>query len=133
MICEKRAKCSHENCRLRSFCAVRPNCPGSNLLLLANFLYVNTRHTSGDASNPSTVSGGLFLSLTTHFRLFRTKRGRRRQFQIWVKRRKVLQKFGKHCGKRRNCSFRSISPFPTVLLKGYYCRHVKIRACLGKV
>ena len=24
------------------------------------------------------------------------------------------QAFGKHCGKRRNCSLRAISPFPTV-------------------
>ena len=38
----------------------------------------------------------------------------------------------KHCGKRRNCSFRAISPFPTVS-KDLYCRHVKHRACLGKV
>ena len=26
----------------------------------------------------------------------------------------VVQVFGKHCGKRRNCSWRAISPFPTV-------------------
>ena len=38
----------------------------------------------------------------------------------------------KHCGKRRNCSSRAISPFPTVFSKGLYCRHVKTRACLGK-
>ena len=38
----------------------------------------------------------------------------------------------KHCGKRRNCSLRAISSFPTVLSKDYYCRHVKSRACLGK-
>ena len=36
-------------------------------------------------------------------------------------------------GKRRNCSLRAISPFPTVFLKDLYCRHVKIRACLGRV
>ena len=35
-------------------------------------------------------------------------------------------------GKRRNCSLRAISPFPTVFSKGLYCRHVKTRACLGK-
>ena len=31
----------------------------------------------------------------------------------------------KHCGKRRNCSLRAISLFPTVFSKGLYCRHVK--------
>ena len=30
-------------------------------------------------------------------------------------------------GKRRNCSYRAISPFPTVFSKDLYCRH-----CLGK-
>ena len=34
--------------------------------------------------------------------------------------------------KRRNCSLRAISPFPTVFSKDLYCRHVKTRACLGK-
>ena len=34
--------------------------------------------------------------------------------------------------KRRNCSLRAISPFPTVFLKDFYCRHVKTTACLGK-
>ena len=38
----------------------------------------------------------------------------------------------KNCGKRRNCSLRAISPFPTVFSKDLYCRHVKTRACLGK-
>ena len=38
----------------------------------------------------------------------------------------------KHCGKRRNCSLRAISPFSTVFSKDFYCRHVKTRACLGK-
>ena len=38
----------------------------------------------------------------------------------------------KHCGKRRNCSLRAISPFPTVFSKDLCCRHVKTRACLGK-
>ena len=37
----------------------------------------------------------------------------------------------KHCGKRRNCSLRAISPFPTVFSKSLYRRHVKTRACLG--
>ena len=30
---------------------------------------------------------------------------------------KVLQTGRKHCGKRRNCSLRAISPFPTVFCK----------------
>ena len=38
----------------------------------------------------------------------------------------------KHCGKRRNCSLRAISPFPTAFSEDLYCRHVKTRACLGK-
>ena len=38
----------------------------------------------------------------------------------------------KHYGKRRNCSLRAISPFPTVFSKDLYCRHIKTRACLGK-
>ena len=31
----------------------------------------------------------------------------------------------KHCGKRRNCSLRAISPFPTVFSKDFYYRLVK--------
>ena len=31
----------------------------------------------------------------------------------------------KHCGKRRNCSLRAISPFPAVFSKDLYLRHVK--------
>ena len=46
---------------------------------------------------------------------------------------KVLQTDRKHCGKRRNCSFRAISPFPTVFSKGLYCRHIKTRAYLERV
>ena len=46
--------------------------------------------------------------------------------------RKSIQMGGKHCGKRRNCSLRAISPFPTMFSKVLYCRHVKTKACLGK-
>ena len=74
----------------------------------------------------------LSLSQTTNFGLFQTYRGCRRHFQIWWKWHKVLQMRRKHCGKRRNCSLRAISPFPTVFSKDLYCRHVKTRACLGK-
>ena len=39
---------------------------------------------------------------------------------------KVFSKKGrKHCGKRRNCSLRAISPFPTVFSKDLYYRYVK--------
>ena len=39
----------------------------------------------------------------------------------------------KHCGKRRNCSLRAISPFPTVVLKDFLLKtRKKTRACLGK-
>ena len=31
-----------------------------------------------------------------------------------------------------NCSLRVTSPFPTLFSKDLYCRHMKIRACLGK-
>ena len=31
----------------------------------------------------------------------------------------------KHCGKRRNCSLRAISPFPTVFSKGLFSRASK--------
>ena len=74
----------------------------------------------------------LILSHTTNFRLFQTERVCKRHFQIWWKWQKVLQKGRKHCGKRRNCSLRAISPFPTVFSKDLYCGHVKFRASLGK-
>ena len=45
---------------------------------------------------------------------------------------KSIQMGRKRCGKRRNCSIRAISPFPTVFSSDMYCRHVKTRACLGK-
>ena len=73
-----------------------------------------------------------------HFAVFGTNhrfnklRVCRRQFYIGWKRQKVLHTGRKHCGKRRNCSLRAISPFPTVFSKDLYCRHVKTRACLGK-
>ena len=38
----------------------------------------------------------------------------------------------KHCGKRRNCSLRAISPFPIVFSNDLYSRQVKTRVCLGK-
>ena len=35
-------------------------------------------------------------------------------------------------GKRKKCSLRAISPFPTVFSKGLYQRHVKTMDCMGK-
>ena len=67
----------------------------------------------------------------TNFGLFQTERVCRRQFQIWRKWHKVIQMGRKHCGKRRNCSLRAISPFPTVFSKGLFPRGVKRRHCVG--
>ena len=65
----------------------------------------------------------IFLVLTHYqminFRLFQTERVCRRQFQIWQKWQKVIQMGRKHCGKRRNCLLRAISPFLTVFSKGF--------------
>ena len=44
----------------------------------------------------------------------------------------VPETSGKHCEKRRNCSLRAISPFPTVYSKDLSCRHVKTRPCMQK-
>ena len=65
------------------------------------------------------------------FRLFQNERVCRRQFQIWWKWKEVIQTGRKHCGKRRNCSLRAISPFPTVFLKGLFSRGVKRCHCVG--
>ena len=58
----------------------------------------------------------LTLSQTRNFRLFQTERVCRRQFQIKWERREDLKTGRKHCGKRRNCSLRAISPFPTLFV-----------------
>ena len=68
---------------------------------------------------------------TTNFRLFQTERASRRQFQIWRKWKKGIQTGGKHCGKRRNCSLRAISPSPTVFSKGLFPRGIKRCQCVG--
>ena len=68
---------------------------------------------------------------TTNFRLFQTERVCRRQFQIWRKWQKDIQTGRKHCGKRRNCLLRAISPFPTVFSKGLFPRGVKRCHCVG--
>ena len=68
---------------------------------------------------------------TTNFRLFQIERLYRWQFKIWRKSQKAIQTGRKHCGKRRNCSLRAISPFPTVFSKGLFPRGVKRCHCLG--
>ena len=67
----------------------------------------------------------------TNFRLFQIERLFRRQFRIWRKWQKVIQTSTKHCGKRRNRSFRAISPFSTVFSKGLFPRGVKRCHCVG--
>ena len=74
----------------------------------------------------------LTLSQMTNFRLFQTERACRRQFWVYCKWRKLLRKGRKHCGNRRKCLFRAISPFLKVFSKDLHCRHVKTRAFLGK-
>ena len=59
----------------------------------------------------------LTLSQTTNFRVFQTQNACRLQFQTRLKWQKVLQTGRKQCGKRKNCSLRAISPFPTVFKK----------------
>ena len=68
---------------------------------------------------------------TTNFRLFQTERVCRWQFQIRRKWQKVIQTGRKQCGKRRNCSLRAISPFPTVFSKGLLPRGIKRCHCVG--
>ena len=76
-------------------------------------------------------SKGLTHYQMTNFGLFQTERVCRRQFQISQKCKKVIQTGRKHCGKRRNCSLRAISPFPTVFSKGVFPRGVKSCHCVG--
>ena len=47
------------------------------------------------------------------------------------KRLRVIQTGRKHCEKRRNCSLRAISPFPTVFSKGLFPMGVKRSHCVG--
>ena len=68
---------------------------------------------------------------TTNCRLFQNETVCRRQFQLRWKWQKVIQTRRKHCGKRRNCSLRAISPFPTVFSKGLFLRGVKRWHCVG--
>ena len=74
----------------------------------------------------------LTLSQTTNFKLFQTKTVCRRQFKSDENDRKFSKRVENTVGKRRNCSLRAISPFPTVFSRDLYCRHVKTRAFFGK-
>ena len=92
-------------------------------ILLRSMIFLHTLQYALNLSSAFVTQGyvvhhfWLTLSQTTNFRRFQTERGCRRQFQIWWKWQKVLQTGRKHCGKRRNCSLRAISPFPTVFSK----------------
>ena len=68
---------------------------------------------------------------TTNFRLFQIEKLCRRQFKIWRKWQKVIPTSRKHCGKRRNCSLRAISPFSTVFSKGLFPSGIKRCHCVG--
>ena len=80
--------------------------------------------------NKGLCGNGLTHYQTTNFRLFLIERVCRRQFQMWRKWKKVIQTSRKHCGKRRNCSLRAISPFPAVFSKGLFPRCVKRCHCV---
>ena len=56
---------------------------------------------------------GLTLSQTRNFRLSKTQR-LHTTILYWWKWWKILQKGRKYCGKRRNCSLREFSTFPSV-------------------
>ena len=62
---------------------------------------------------------GLTHYQMTNFRLF-DENGRKLSIQVEI-----------HCGKRRNCSLRAISLFPTVFSKGLSPRCVKRCHCVG--
>ena len=72
----------------------------------------------------------LTLSQTTNFGLFLTEWVCELPFLMWWKWKKVLWMSWKHCGKRRNCSWRAISPFPTVFSRGLFPRGVKRCHCV---
>ena len=104
------------------------------LLVTSNFSFSHSvfrRLVSQRRQKVSLCGNGLTLSQTTYFRLFQTERLCRRQFQIWWKWKKVFQTGRKHCQKRRNCSLRAISPFPTMFSEDLFPRGVKMCHCVG--
>ena len=68
----------------------------------------------------------------TNFYPFKLKEFADDNFKFDENGRKLYKKGRKHWGTMRNCSYKTISTFPTVYSKDLYCRHVKTRACLGK-
>ena len=46
--------------------------------------------------------------------------------KIWTNGDTIFRLSRKHCGKRRNCLLRAISPFPTMFSKAVCCRCVKM-------
>ena len=79
------------------------------------------------------VENFITLSQTTNFRLFKTERVCERQFFNYMQMvDSSPQGVENICGKRRNCLLQASSSFPEVFPDDFYCRHLKIRACLGK-
>ena len=52
--------------------------------------------------------------------------------KIWTNGDTIILLSRKHCGKRRICSLRAISPFPTMLSKGFFHRVIKSWDCVVK-
>ena len=76
------------------------------------------------------LSNKLTLSRMTNFKLKKSLQTTLSGLMKMAK--KVLQKDRQHC-RERNYSLLAISPLSTVFSKELYCRHVKTRACLGRV
>ena len=68
------------------------------------------------------------ISKLTNFRLFQTGRLCRRQFQIWRKWQK-LSNWVENTWKRKNCSSRAISPFPSVFKRLVSQGRQKVSLC----
>ena len=84
-----------------------------------------------DQSKILLSGNGLTLSQTTNYRLYQTERVCRRQFQVSCKWQTVPQTGRKHCRKRRNCSLRAISSFPSVF-KRLFLQTRKNQGLYGK-
>ena len=108
--------------------------PGTSRVKSSIFYYWAAQYPLPVWCDTTLTCTGWILTLyqTSKFRPFQIQSVCRRQFSIWWKWQKVLQMVRKHCVKRRNCSLRAISPFPTVFSKDLYCRHVKIQGLFGK-
>ena len=79
----------------------------------------------------SILSGPKFCRVE-NFRLFQTQRLCRRQFQIWWKWRKVIQKVRKHCGGKEKLLFMSNFSFSYSVFKRLVLQTRKRKVCLGK-